>query len=77
MQCNHYNYTYLTISCRLVVFLRQILVSFSGFSLESGLVRAARSLYKSTCYLWDGVVRGHRTQESEHSTQDPAGVCRS
>ena len=77
MRYNSYYYTYLVISCPLVVSLHQILVAFSEFSLESGLVRAARRWRVSARYRWDGAVRGRRIQDSERSTQDPVGACRS
>ena len=63
MRCNRYNYTYLTISPCLVVSLHQIIVSFAGFPLEYGSVRAARRWCVSARYHWYGVVRGRRTQD--------------
>ena len=77
MRHNRYNYSYLAISCRLVVSLHQILVAFYGFSLESGLVRAAWLWCVPARYCWDVAIHGRRTQDSERSTQDPVGARRS
>ena len=75
-QCNRYNYNYLAVYRRLVIFLHQILVAFAGFSLESGSVGAARRWYVSPRYCWDGEVRRRRTQDLERSIQDPVGAHR-
>ena len=77
MRCNCYYYTYLAIYRRLVVSVHQILVSFSGFSLDSGLVGAARSWCVSARYHCDGALCKRRTQDSERSTQDPVSARRS
>ena len=77
MRCNRYKYTYLAISCCLVVSLNQILVAFTGFSLESSSVGAVGCWCVSVRYCWDGAVSKRRKLYSERLTQDLVGACRS
>ena len=66
MRCNRYNYTYLSVSCRLVVSLHQILVPFLDFILSLG--RSERPGYGASLPAISGTERyadaGHRTRNA-------------